>query len=61
MPGTEPVQTTDTMMGGVDPAAAAWSAQLLGDTDVDGATPQFGTARSDGERGAGVAGDAPRP
>jgi hypothetical protein len=38
VPGTAAVQTADTMMGGVDPAAAAWSAQLLGNTDVDGAT-----------------------
>ena len=44
VPGTEAAQTADTMMGGVDPAAAAWSAQLVGDTDLVGAAPQATTA-----------------
>jgi hypothetical protein len=44
VPGTAAVQTADTMMGGVDPAAAAWSAQLMGNTDVDGAIPQAAMA-----------------
>ena len=61
VPGTAAVQTADTMMGGVDPAAAAWSAQLLGNTDVDGATPPVAVRQSDGECRAGVAGDASRP
>jgi hypothetical protein len=43
VPGTAAVQTADTMMGGVDPAAAAWSAQLLGNTDVDGAIQPVAT------------------
>jgi hypothetical protein len=46
IPGTEAVQTTATMMGGVDPAAAAWSAQLMGDTDFGGAMPHAATAES---------------
>src|SRR4051794_31040518 len=36
VPGADSVQNADTMTGGVDPAAAAWSAQLLGDADLDG-------------------------
>ena len=40
VPGTSPVQTADTMMGGVDPTTAAWTAQLLGDTDLGAAMPQ---------------------
>jgi hypothetical protein len=45
VPGAAPVQTTDTITGGVDPAAAAWSAQLFGDTDL-AATAQGAPADS---------------
>jgi Protein of unknown function (DUF2510) len=46
VPGTEVVQNPDMMAGGVDPAATAWSTQLLGDTNLDGAIPQVATAES---------------
>jgi len=49
VPGAEPAQTVapvqmgNPMVGGVDPAAAAWSAQLLGDTDYVGEPSQVAT------------------
>src|SRR5947207_3037271 len=44
VPGTDSVQTAESTTGGVDPGAAAWSAQLLGNTDLDGAIPQVAPA-----------------
>src|SRR3954447_844938 len=43
--GAAPTHTADTMAGGVDAAAGAWSTQLLGDTEY-GATPQVATPDS---------------
>jgi len=46
--GIDPVpgQTTETMAGGVDPAAAEWAAQQLVTADLDGAMSQLAPAET---------------
>jgi hypothetical protein len=45
VPGTEAVQVSDPAMVGPGPSGG-WSAQLVGDTDVDGGFPPVATAES---------------